>query len=146
MPYNLQPASVAAGAVLPQSLATSFVDTHVYPILFTPYNDGTFERSLVQDGVNPPRALRTWMLAVPLTTAQYNALLTFFEQTTAGGLNPFYFYDPFDVLPNQEIGSNYDPTGDNTQGRATCFFRGDWTQQSAIARHAVPNLTMVEVA
>ena len=50
MPYNLQPAQVAAGAVFPQLLCTSFVDTRQYPVLSTLYNDGSNERSMVQDG------------------------------------------------------------------------------------------------
>jgi hypothetical protein len=146
MPYNLQPAAVAAGTVFPKSLSTSFVDARAYPLLSTAYNDGTVERSLIQDGVNPPRAPRTWVLGQRLTTAQLTTLLNFWENQTQGGLNPFYFYDPFDIVPPAQIGSNYDPTGDNTQGRAICFFRGDWAQQTGLSRHTVPNLTLVEVA
>jgi len=33
-----------------------------------------------------------------------------------GGLMPFAFYNPFDVASGQQIGSNYDPTGNSTQG------------------------------
>jgi hypothetical protein len=146
MPYNLKPAAVAPGTVLPKSLSTSFTETRVYPMLTTMYNDGTFERSLIQDGVNPPRALRTWALAKRLTTAQLTTLLNFWESQTDGGSNPFYFYDPFDILPGNHVGSNYDATGNNTQGRVTCFFRGDWSQQTLLGRHVVGNLTLVEVA
>ena len=146
MPYNLAQATVAAGTVFPQSLSASFVDTHQYPLLSTAYNDGTFERSLMQDFVNPPRALRTWTLSQRLTETQLATLLNFWEQDTQGGLYPFYFYDPFDVLDGQQIGSNYDPAGDNTLGRAICFFRGDWSQQLLLGRHAVPSLLLVEVA
>ena len=146
MPYNLTPATVTPGTVLPQSLSTSFVETHIYPLLSIAYNDGTIERSLIQDGVNPPQALRTWVQAKRLTTAQLTALLNFWETQTLGGLNPFYFYDPFGVLPGQQIGSNFDPTGDNTQGRAVCFFRGGWGQRTELGRHVVPSLTLVEVA
>jgi hypothetical protein len=146
MPYNLLPASVAAGAVLPQSLNTSFVETHIYPLLSISYNDGTFERSLIVDGVNPARALRTWVLAKRLTTAQLTALRNFWENTTEGGLHPFYFYDPFGVVLPAHIGSNFDATGSNQQGRATCFFRGDWAQRTELGRHVAPNLMLVEVA
>jgi hypothetical protein len=146
MPYNLTPASVAPGTVLPKSLSTSFVETHIYPLLSVTYNDGTFERSLIQDGVNPPRWLRTWILSKRLTTSQLSTLLNFWEINAKGGLNPFYFYDPFDVLPGQHIGSNYDPTGDNQQGRVICFFRGDWAQRTELGRHIIPGLTLVEVA
>ena len=145
MPLNLLPAAVASGAVLPQSLSTSFVAGRVFPLLSVFYNDGTFERSLIQDGVNPPRALRTWALAKRLTTAQLTTLANFWV-TQEGGLNPFYFYDPFDVLPGAQIGSNFDATGDNRQGRVICFFHGDWAQRSELGRHTGPNLTLVEVA
>lgn len=146
MPLNLIPATVAPGTVLPQSLNTSFVVTMVYPLLSVTYNDGTFERSLIEDFVNPPRALRTWILAKRLTTPQLTALDHFWQVQTLGGLNPFFFYDPFGVLPGQKTGSNYDATGDNTQGRVVCFFRGDWGQRTDMGRHTVPNLTLVEVA
>jgi hypothetical protein len=158
MPYNLQAASVASGTVLPKSLSTSFVETRAYPLLTMMYNDGTFERSLIQDGVNPPRALRIWVLAKRLTTAQLSTLQDFWANHAVGGLHPFYFYDPFDVLPGHHMGSNFDPSGDSQQGRATCFFRGDWSQQTPVGgiginndparsgRHVVGNLTLVEVA
>lgn len=146
MPYNLQPAQVAPGAVFPQSLCTSFVDTRQYPVLSTAYNDGTIESSLIQDGVNAPRWLRTFAQAQKLTVVGLNALRSFYENTAQGGLYPFYFYDPWDVLPGQQIGSNFDATGNSTQGRATCFFRGDWSEQGALGRHIVPSLLLVEVA
>jgi hypothetical protein len=146
MPYNLTVVPVAAGAVLPQSLSTSFVMTAIYPVLSIAYNDGTFERSLIQDFVNAPRALRTWILTKRLSTAQLTALQNFWYNQALGGLNPFYFYDPFGVLPGQKIGSNFDATGDNTQGRVVCFFRGDWAQRTELGRHVVPSLTLVESA
>jgi hypothetical protein len=146
MPYNLTPASVAPGTVMPQSLNTSFVESRVYPLLSMMYNDGTFERSLIQDFVNPPRALRTWVLAKRLTTTQLTALINFWETQARGGLNPFYFYDPLDVLPGQHVGSNFDPTGDNQQGRVVCYFRGDWAQRTDLGRHTVPTLMLIEVA
>ena len=146
MPYNLSPATVTPGTVFPKSLSQSFVETRIYPLLFTVYNDGTFERSLIQDGVNPPRALRTWTLAKRLTTAQLATLRDFWENHAVGGLNPFYFYDPHDVLPGQHIGTNYDPTGNNVQGRVICFFRGNWSQRTDLGRHMGPSLNLVEVA
>ena len=146
MPYNLSPAAVVPGTVLPKSLSTSFVETRIYPMLSITYNDGSFERSLIQDGVNPPRALRTWTLAKRLTTAQLSSLLDFWENKARGGLNPFYFYDPHDVLPGHHVGSNYDATGNSTQGRVICFFRGDWSQRTDLGRHMGPSLNLVEVA
>lgn len=146
MPSNLLPASVAQGAVLPQSLSTSFVMMAVYPLLSASYNDGTFERSLIVDGTNAARAMRTWMLAKRVTTPQLTALWNFWSTQAVGGLNPFYFYDPFGVLPGHHIGSNYDGSGNNTQGRVTCYFRGDWAQRTDPGRHTIPGLTLIEVA
>ena len=45
-----------------------------------------------------------------------------------------------------QIGSNYDPTGNNTQGRVTVVFRGNWAQATDIARTNVQGLELVEVA
>lgn len=143
MPYNLVPVKIANGAVLPQSLCTSFVETYLYPLLATTYNDGSFERSLIVDGVNGPRYLRTFALAKALATAQLAALSNFWETVTQGGLYPFYFYNPFDAQP---VGSNYDPTGTNVNGRVAVFFRGDWAQRTNLARHAAPNLLLIETA
>ena len=144
MPYNLNPATPTA--VLDQSLSTSFVNTRVYPLLTIEYNDGTVERSIVQDGVNAPRALRTWVLAKRLNYYQFNLLRTFWEVIVHGGQEPFYFYDPTDVLPGQAHGSNFDQSGGNPQGRATVFFRGNWAHTVTPGRNTIPSLTLIEVA
>jgi hypothetical protein len=141
MPYNLVPVQIVN--VLPQSLCASFVETYDYALLGTIYNDGTFERSLIVDGVNPPRALRTFAQSKRLTNAQLNTLWTFWSATAQGGLYAFYFYNPFDADP---VGSNYDPTGTETIGRVPVFFRGDWSQRSALSRYRVENLLLVETA
>lgn len=146
MPYNLKQAVVVPGTVFPQSLSTSFVQTLVYPLLAVNYNDGSFERSLVRDGQNAPRALRTWSMSKRLSSAQLTALYNFWTNNVLGGLYPFYFYDPFGVLPGQHIGSNYDASGNSTQGRVVVFLRGDWGQRTEMGRHTVPNVTLVEVA
>ena len=46
----------------------------------------------------------------------------------------------------QQLGSNYDPTGNNTQGRVTVVFRGPWAQATDLARSNVQGLELVEVA
>ena len=63
-----------------------------------------------------------------------------------GGLTPFAFYNPFDVAAGQQIGSNYDLTGNNIQGRVTVVFRGNWAQITELARSNVQGLELVEVA
>jgi len=144
MMHNLHPA--APNSVFPKSLCTSFVVTRIYPLLINQYNDGTFQRSLVTDsGSNPPRVMRTWVLAQRLSTAQLVTLQNFWELTVLGGLYPFYFYDLTDVLPGQQHGSNWDSTGGNPQGRATVFFRGDWGSKTELGRSIVPSLTLIEV-
>jgi hypothetical protein len=144
MPYNLNPANPTA--VIDPVLSTSFVLTRIYPLLTIEYNDGTIERSLVQDGVNPPRAMRTWVLSHRLNTWQFSQLLKMWRVIAHGGQEPFFFYDPTDVLPGQKHGSNYDPTGGNAQGRATVFFRGNWSHTVGPGRNVVPNITLIEVA
>jgi hypothetical protein len=39
-----------------------------------------------------------------------------------------------------------DPTGNNTQGRVTVVFRGNWAQATDVARTNVQGLELVEVA
>ena len=67
----------------------------------------------------------------------------FWQTVTQGGLYPFYFYNPFNADP---IGSNFDPTGTNVNGRVAVFFRGDWSQKTDLARHTGPSLLLVETA
>jgi hypothetical protein len=129
--------------VLPQSLSTSFVEQSTFPILSTDYHDGTRERSIITDGASIPRPIRTWQLSKRLTPAQISTLLNFWEVTVFGGHKPFYFYDPFAVLP---VGSSYDPTGNNSTGRVTVVFSGSWSQSVTIARTDIPSLTLLEVA
>jgi len=145
VPGSLAAASVASGAVLPQTLSTAFTQQLAFPLLATSYHDGTSERSLVVDGTNAARVMRIWKLTKRLTPAELATLQTFWETVAFGGENAFYFYDPygFASLP---VGSNYDPTGASTTGRVTCFFRGSWSYQMTIARANLGELTLVEVA
>jgi hypothetical protein len=146
MPGNLTAATVSPTAtVFPQSLSTLFTLSANFPLLNTMYHDGTIENSEIKDGVNPPQAFRVWTLSKRITTAQLATLRTFWE-TVEGGLNPFYFYDPYQPLSGHAIGSNYDATGVSSQGRVKVFFRGNWAQQTELGRHVVPNLVLVEVA
>ena len=74
-----------------------------------------------------------------------SALDSFWVSQTAG-LTPFAFYNPFDVASGQQIGSNYDSTGNYTQGRVTVVFRGNWAQASDVSRTSVQALELVEMA
>jgi len=141
MPGNL--ASAAPVGVLPKSLCTAFVESHVYPLLVQPYHDGTRERSLIEDGVNPPTSIRTWKQSRKLNPAEIAELLTFVE-SHEGGLIPFYFYDPYGAIPGTGIGSNWDATGVVFEGRHICVFRGDWSSVMNMARSET-SLELLEV-
>ena len=141
MPYNLTPVEIVN--VMPESLCLAFTETYQYPLLSALYNDGSYECSLIVDGVNPARYLRTFGISKRLSTAELAAMWNFWQGVAQGGLNPFYFYNPFEAQP---IGSNYDPTGTNTTGRVPVFFRGDWSQRTDLGRHGGPNLLLVETA
>lgn len=144
---NLSAAVVSpSSTVLPKGLQTAFVETNLYPILAVEYHDNTLERSLIQDGVNAPRSLRTWKLARRLSTADLTTLRTFWETTVQGGLNALFFYDPYEPLSGHPIGSNYDATGVSTQGRVTVVFRGNWKEVTNLGRSDVPDLMLEEIA
>jgi hypothetical protein len=87
---------------------------------------------------------RTFRLDKRLSASVLSALYNFWVSQN-GGLTPFAFYNPFDVAAGQQIGSNYDSTGANTQGRVTVAFRGNWAQATDIARTSVQGLELVEV-
>jgi len=70
---------------------------------------------------------RTFRLSKRLTASLLSELYSFWGSHN-GGVTPFAFYNPFDVASGQQVGSNYDPTGNNTQGRVTVVFRGNWAQ------------------
>ena len=148
MPGYLSPAvPISSSAVLPQSLNLSFTLTAVYPILRQDYHDGTVEQGMITDTVNPPRPLRMWNLSRRIDVAHLTALLTFWETVTFGGLNAFYFYDPYQPGSGQQVGSNYDATGVSSQGRVLVKFRGDWSHALTVGvRSDVPSLQLVEVA
>jgi hypothetical protein len=138
MPGNIQ--NAAPSGVIPYALCTAFSESREYVQLQTQYHDGAIQRSqLVQT------SRRTFRLSKRLSASALSALYGFWISQNAG-LTPFAFYNPFDVASGQQIGSNYDPTGNNTQGRVTVVFRGNWAQATDIARTNVQALELVEVA
>jgi hypothetical protein len=80
-----------------------------------------------------------------LSALVLSALYSFWV-SQKGGLTPFAFYNPFEVTSGQQIGSNYDPTGNSTQGRLTVVFRGNWAEATDLARSNAHALEMVETA
>jgi hypothetical protein len=138
MPGNL--IQSAPNGVMPASLCTAFTELREYAQLQNGYHDGTIQRSQLAQ-----TSRRTFRLAKRLNSSLLAALYDFYF-SQSGGLTPFSFYNPFEVLAGQQIGSNYDPTGANTQGRVTVAFRGNWAQATDIARSNVQGLGLVEVA
>ncbi len=93
--------------------------------------------------MNLPRPVRSWSLSKRLTNQELYDLFTFWE-TVEGGLRPFYYYDPFSdgVDP---VGSNWDETGANPEGKVTVKFQGNWSHSVTIGRSDVSGLMLVEV-
>src|SRR6204780_4311134 len=123
----------------PASLCTAFTELREYVQLQNQYHDGTVQRSQLAQ-----TSRRTFRLSKRLTASPLAALYSFWVSQNAG-LTPFVFYNPFDVASGQQIGSNYDSTGNNTQGRVTVVFRGNWAQATDVARTNVQGLELVEV-
>src|ERR1035437_4940527 len=138
MPGSLQPAAPAG--VIPATLSTAFTEMREDAQLQNQYHDGTVQRSQL-----PQTSRRTFRLSKRLCAADLGALYAFWV-AKQGGLIPFAFYNPFEVAAGHDIGSNYDPTGNGTQGRLTVVFRGPWTQATDLARSNVQGLELVEVA
>ena len=126
MPGNLtQP---EPNGVMPASLCTAFTELREHVQLQNQYHDGTIQRSQLAQ-----TSRRTFRLNKRLDASALSALYNFWVSQN-GGLTPFAFYNPFDVALGQQIGSSHDPTGNNTQGRATVVFRGNWAQATDLAR------------
>jgi hypothetical protein len=138
MPGNL--IQSAPNGVMPASLCTAFTELPEYAQLQNAYHDGTIQRSQLAQ-----TSRRTFKMAKRLSSSLLEALYAFYVSQN-GGLTPFAFYNPFDVLTGQQIGSNFDPTGENTQGLVIVAFRGNWAQATDLARSNVQNIELVEVA
>jgi hypothetical protein len=139
MPGNLQPA--ASNGVMPATLCTAFTEVREYAQLQNDYHDGTIQRSQLAQ-----TSRRMYRQNKRLSAAAVATLYGFLVSQN-GGSTPFAFYNPFDVADGQQPGSNYDPTGNNTQGRVTVVFRsGSWTQSTGLCRTDVQGLELIEVA
>jgi hypothetical protein len=125
---------------MPASLSTAFTESREYAQLQNQYRDGTIQRSQLAQ-----TSRRTFRLRKRLSASVLSALYSFWV-SQKGGLTPFAFYNPFEVTSGQQIGSNYDPTGNSTQGRVTVVFRGPWAQSTDLGRTNVQELDLIEVA
>jgi hypothetical protein len=138
MPGNI--AIAAPSGVMPATLCIAFTEVREYAQLQNQYHDGTVQRSQLAQ-----TSRRTFRLSKRLGAADLGTLYAFWV-AKQGGLIPFAFYNPFEVAAGHDIGSNYDPTGNGTQGRVTVVFRGAWTQATDVCRTNVQGLELVEVA
>ena len=138
MPGNIL-AAVPNG-VMPFTLCTAFSEAREYAQLQNQYRDGTIQRAQLAQ-----TSRRTFRPNMRLNATKLATLYAFLT-TQNFGMTPFLFYNPFEVLAGQEIGSNYDPTGNNTQGCITVVLRGNWAQTSDVCRSNIEGLQLVEVA
>ena len=138
MPGNIL-AAVPNG-VMPFALCTAFTESREYAQLQNQYRDGTIQRAQLAQ-----TSRRTFRPNMRLNATKLATLYTFLTSQNFG-MTPFLFYNPFDVLAGQQIGSNYDATGNNTQGRVTVVARGNWSQLSDLCRTNVQGLQLIEVA
>jgi hypothetical protein len=125
---------------MPASLCTAFTELREYAQLQNQYHDGTIQRSQLAQ-----TSRRTFRLSKRLSASVLSALYSFWV-SQKGGLTPFAFYNPFEVTSGQQIGSNYDPSGNSTQGRLTVVFRRRWAQSTDLGRTNVQELELIEVA
>ena len=137
MPGNIL-AAVPNG-VMPFALCTAFTESREYAQLQNQYRDGTIHR-----GQLAQTSRRTFRPSMRLDASLLATLYSFVESQNFGA-TPFLFYNPFDVLAGQQIGSNYDATGNNTQGRVTVVMRGNWSQLTDICRSNINGVELVEV-
>jgi hypothetical protein len=93
-------------------------------VLVNEYRDGTAQRSL-----GSASSRKSWVLSKHLGETALGTLRTFYE-ARKGGLEAFWFYDPYSPATGQAVGSNYDGSGTSTQGRHIVCFRGDWSQST----------------
>ena len=146
MPGSVQNA-VPVG-VLPASLCTAFTEVREFEALQNQYHDGTLETGQLAQTSRKTFKLSQRLSAVrpaPLVLSPLELLKAFWDAHD-GGLIPFVYYNPFEPISGQPIGSNYDATGASTVGRYTVVFRGAWSQSSGLARTDVPNIELIEVA
>src|ERR1035438_5592469 len=125
---------------MPASLCSAFTELRESAQLQNQYHDGTVQRSQLAQTSH-----RTFRLSKRLSASALAALYNFWVLQN-GGLTPFAFYNPFDVVAGQKIGTNFDAAGNNTQGRVTVVFRGNWSQATDVTRTNLQGLELVAVA
>jgi len=147
MPNSVSPANPTQ--VLPQSLSTAFTASRDWTVDSNQYAGGEYQGSipLAYDpggtGLTQPfqSSRRSWQLTKRLTSTDWTALLNFWK-TVGGCQNEFWFYDPYETVPQ----FSYDASGQQTSGRYAVRFNGDLTYSLSMARPVQVNLSLLEVA
>lgn len=121
--------------VLPLSLSSAFTEVREYIVPENTYAQGESQRS-----VEPTESRRRFRLGKRLTPSQISTLRTFYE-ARGGGLEPFYFYHPYETSPK----FSHDPTGVETVGRYVVRFEGAWEQSTGPVKSDV-SIELVELA
>lgn len=118
---------------MPNSLSRSFTHARQYPVMLNKYQNGE-----LQVGSLGATSGKRWQIGKRLKAADLLALRAFYD-ARQGGLQPFYFYDPFATTSVV-----YDATGVATRGRFMVRFDGTWDQSMGLGRGEV-GITLVEV-
>ncbi len=133
MPGSVENASPTG--VMPWSLCKAFGHSREYPILENEYRDGSSQRSRL---ANTSR--KRWSTQRRLAPDLLDEFRQHYEDCR-GGLDAFWFYDPYDTNPK----FSYDPTGIATTGRYLVRYDCEWSQEAGIARSDV-RLDVIELA
>ncbi len=133
MPGSVQNADPTG--VMPWSLCKAFGHSREYPILENEYRDGSSQRSRLAD--TSRKRWNTQRRLTPTVLAQFRQ----HYEDCRGGLDAFYFYDPWDTSPE----FSYDPDGVSAVGRYLVRYDCEWSQETGIARADV-RLDVIELA
>jgi hypothetical protein len=124
--------------VLPFTLCTAFREERTWAMLENEYRDGESQRNLLVDDHRVQ-----WRQSKKLPPDDMDALRAFYD-LMLGPTQVFWYYDPFDVLPHQEIGTNWDSTGGNPQGRHPVRFDSSFSQTAGVGM-ATADIVLIEV-
>lgn len=130
-------ANAVVSEVMPALLASQFTRSDSWAVQQNRYANGEVEsRSQVTS------SLRRWEADLIGDAAALADWKDFWEDTKHAA---FYFYDPFEPVSGQPIGSNFDATGVATTGRYKVAWEGSWSQQMTLGRFSA-RMALVEVA
>lgn len=130
-------ANAVVSTVMPALLASQFVRSDSWAVQQVAYANGEIEsRSQVTS------SLRRWEADLIGDADALADWKDFWEATKHAA---FYFYDPFEPVSGQPIGSNFDATGVSTTGRFKVCWEGSWRQQMTLGRFSA-RMVLREVA